>query len=411
MQPSMRARQDSPDAQPDGAVTAGQASGKPGWLPALVRRLGSKTPEPKAAKAEADPLLAFPSETTQASQPAQAAKAAPAPAPRARAPRRGAKAGRSIVFAGIIAAIAVPSLGVFAVRGLPLPSFGAAERRTGNLTIDSRPDGSQVLVDGEARGATPLKLALEPGAHTITIRSGSDERVVPLTIAAGAEVTQYFEIKPSEPIAVVGSLSIATDPPGARVAVDGKPRGTSPLTVGDLAAEPHKITATNDAGSVERTVAVAAGSTTSVMFALPKTSGPVGGWLSISAPFDVEVMENRDLIGTSGTSRIMLAAGHHELVLANRSLGYQEARKIEVTAGQTTTLRVEAPKASVSVNARPWAEIIVDGNNVGQTPIANIQVTVGTHEMVFRHPQLGERKQSVVVTAKGPNRIAADLTK
>ena len=63
------------------------------------------------------------------------------------------------------------------------------------------------------------------------------------------------------------------------------------------------------------------------------------------------------------------------------------------------------------MNARPWAEIIVDGANVGQTPIANIQITVGTHEMVFRHPQLGERKQTIVVTAKGPNRIAADLTK
>jgi hypothetical protein len=31
--------------------------------------------------------------------------------------------------------------------------------------------------------------------------------------------------------------------------------------------------------------------------------------------------------------------------------------------------------------------------------------------MVFRHPQLGERKQTVMVTAKGPNRIAVDLTK
>ena len=409
-QPSSRARHDSPDAKPDASVVAGQSSAKPGWFPALVRRLGAKTPEAAAPKAEADPLLAFPSETAPPSRPAPAAKAAPAAAPKAAAPRR-PKVRRSILFASIIAAVAVPSLGVLAGRRFPMPPFGAVARPTGTLTIDSRPGGSQVVVDGEARGVTPLKLALEPGAHSITIRSGSDERVVPLPIAAGADVTQYFEMKPSEPIVVVGSLSITTDPPGAHVAVDGKPRGTSPLVVGDLAAEPHKVTATNDAGSVERTIGVAAGSTTSVMFALPKSSGPVGGWLAISAPFDVEVLENRDVIGTSGASRIMLAAGRHELVLANRSLGYQEARKIEVTAGQTTALRVEAPKASVSVNARPWAEISVDGTNVGQTPIANIQVAVGAHEMVFRHPQLGERKQNVVVTATGPNRIAVDLTK
>ena len=46
-------------------------------------------------------------------------------------------------------------------------------------------------------------------------------------------------------------------------------------------------------------VAVAAGSTASVMFSLPKVSGPVGGWLSISAPFDVEVVEHDDVIGTA----------------------------------------------------------------------------------------------------------------
>jgi hypothetical protein len=30
---------------------------------------------------------------------------------------------------------------------------------------------------------------------------------------------------------------------------------------------------------------------------------------------------------------------------------------------------------------------------------------------VFRHPQFGERRQSVVLTGKGPNRVAVDLTK
>jgi len=82
-----------------------------------------------------------------------------------------------------------------------------------------------------------------------------------------------------------------------------------------------------------------------------------------------------------------------------------------VTAGKTMSIRVDPPKASLSVNARPWAEVVLDGNSVGQTPIANLSVSVGSHEIVFRHPTLAERKQTVVVTAKGPNRIAADLTK
>ena len=411
MQPHMRARNDSQDAKADAAESAGKSAGKPGWLPTLVGRLGSKNAEPTAPKPDADPLLAFPSETAPAAA-GQPARIAAVPAAKKNQPIRSSRSKRrSILVAALIAAIAVPSLGVVALRRFPQMQFGVAAATTGNLTIDSRPAGSDVLVDGVARGATPLKLALLPGAHVITIRRDGDERVVPLTIAAGADVTQYFEMKAIEPIAVTGGLSIASDPPGAHVAIDGKPRGVSPLTVSDLPAEPHKITLTNDAGSVERTIAVAAGSTTSVMFALPKSAGPVGGWLAISAPFDVEVVENRDVIGASGATRIMVAAGRHDLVLSNASLGYQETRKVDVNAGQTTAIRVDAPKAALSVNARPWAEILIDGVNVGQTPIANVQVSIGSRELTFRHPQLGERKQNVVITAKGPNRIAADLTK
>jgi hypothetical protein len=82
-----------------------------------------------------------------------------------------------------------------------------------------------------------------------------------------------------------------------------------------------------------------------------------------------------------------------------------------VIAGKTTAIRVDAPKASLSVNARPWADVTIDGNATGQTPIANLLVAIGRHEIVFRHPQFGERRQSVLVRAQGPNRVAVDLTK
>ena len=107
----------------------------------------------------------------------------------------------------------------------------------------------------------------------------------------------------------------------------------------------------------------------------------------------------------------MIAAGRHDVVLANRTIGYRDARTIEVTAGKTTTLKIDPPKVPVSLNARPWADVTLDGASVGQTPIANMLITVGSHEVVFRHPQLAELRQTVVVTANRPSRIAADLTK
>jgi len=88
--------------------------------------------------------------------------------------------------------------------------------------------------DGNRRGVSPLTVSLPPGAHTLTVRSEHDERVVPLTITAGGDVTQYFDMKAAPPAVALGQVFVTTDPPGARVAVDGKPQGTSPITVSEV---------------------------------------------------------------------------------------------------------------------------------------------------------------------------------
>jgi hypothetical protein len=67
------------------------------------------------------------------------------------------------------------------------------------------------------------------------------------------------------------------------------------------------------------------------------------------------------------------------------------------------------PRAPLSINAIPWAEVFIDGTRVGETPLGNLPQTLGAHEIVFRHPQLGERRLSIVVTTKDKNRISVDM--
>jgi len=419
----VRAHRDSQSEGTESPVAARPEQAKRRWFSGLTGMFGSKAPQRVSAEPTGNALLAFPSEAVPRTAPGSPASAAPAldapPSAPANAPAVRAAAAESKpprALRGAIAAVAViaviaAAVAFVALRGIPLRAFALLQPQPGSLTIQTRPDAADVLVDGERRGVTPITLSLAPGGHVITVRSGSDERVVPLTIAAGSDVTQHFEMRIPEPVVLFGRVSVATDPPGAHVAVDGRQRGISPVTVTDLTAEEHTVTVTNDNGSAERKVAVTAGGTASVMFSLAKASGPIGGWLTIAGPFDVEVAENGDVLGSGGANRIMMAAGRHDIVLANRVIGYQEARRIDVTAGKTTAIRLDPPRVAISVNARPWAEILLDGANVGETPIANLLVTVGSHELVFRHPQLAERRQTIVVTAKGPNRIAADLTK
>jgi hypothetical protein len=46
---------------------------------------------------------------------------------------------------------------------------------------------------------------------------------------------------------------------------------------------------------------------------------------------------------------------------------------------------------------------ISNDKKVGETPVAGLQVPLGTHEIVFKNPQFPERRVTVTVTAKaGP---------
>ena len=134
------------------------------------------------------------------------------------------------------------------------------------------------------------------------------------------------------------------------------------------------------------------------------------GWLQLLSPFDVQLLERDEVIGTSG-AKIMMAAGRHDLLIVNRALGYQELRSVTVARGQNASLRIDAPQVAVSINARPWADVSIDGVPLGQTPLANATVAVGFRRIVFRHPDLGERQETAVITTKPGQRIAVDLTK
>jgi len=308
----------------------------------------------------------------------------------------------------LLAAIAVLAAGTLVVlqsaRALSKP-VQPTEARPARVTLDTRPAGAEVLINEEVRGLTPLTLTLKPGHHIITIRRGSEERNVPLEVTAGADITQYLEF----PVAAT-RLSVITEPPGARVVIDGEARGVSPITVANLTAARHTVTVMGASGPMERVVTTEAGTTMSVVMSLPKASSLEVGWLAIAAAFEVTVLERTDVVGTSASSKIMIPAGRHELDLVNESLGYRDHRRLEIGSGKTASIRVDA-RAPLSANARPWADVVIDGTPVGQTPIANVLLPLGTHLVVFRHPELGERRQNVVVTARGPNRVAVDLVR
>jgi hypothetical protein len=312
----------------------------------------------------------------------------------------------------VLPTIAILSaIGTFALVRPSVVTARAAAAASATLTVDTRPAAADVFLDGQLVGATPLALAVQPGAHTLILRHGEAERSVAFTATAGQQLAQYLELTAAEPAVETARLSIATDPPGAQVSIDGRPRGVSPVIVANLSAAEHDVTVTSRSGSAERSITLEPGATKELVFSLPRSTAALGGWVSVASPFQVELLEQGVLVGASGTTKVMLPAGRHDLVLKNTAVGYELHHSVDVAAGGVATIAVVPPKAPLSVNAVPWADVAIDGTPVGQTPIGNLMIAVGPHDITFRHPQLGERTQAIIVTAAGVNRAAVDLTR
>jgi hypothetical protein len=332
------------------------------------------------------------------------APAAPAPVPAT--PRR------TRLAAVVVGLIAIGTAGAaaawrYAAPSAPMPTPVAS---TGTLSIDSEPKGTPVLVDGETRGVTPLTMTLAAGPHRVELRGTGEARTIPVTITAGVQASQYIELGKDSTRA--GQLQIRTEPSSAQVTVDGTPRGRSPVLVEGLTPGEHLVILESDFGTVRHTVTVSAASTASLVVPLGAADGaPVSGWISVAAPAELQVFENKRLIGTTQSDRIMVSAGRHDFDMVNEALGYRASRSVQVSAGKVSPIKLDWPKGSLAVNALPWAEVWIDGEKIGETPIGNVAVPIGAHEIVFRHPDLGEQHYSATVSLSAPTRVSVDLRK
>jgi hypothetical protein len=325
--------------------------------------------------------------------------AAPTPAP-------ASGRGRWIAVAAVLLALAGAGT-LFGKFYLTAPAVAEA---TGTLVVTTTPPGVPVFIDGQSRGMTPLTIELAPGAHELKLAADGEPRVIPFSINAGGLVAQTIELPKVAPS--TGQLAIRSDPAGARVSIDGTARGVTPLTVEGLTPGAHRVALENDANSITQEVTIEAGATASLVVPMTAPQGePLTGWIAVSAPAEVQLFENGRFLGTSASERVMLPAGRHDVDIVNEALGYRTMRTVVVSAGRVASIRVEWPKGSLSLNAQPWAEVWMNGERVGETPIGNLAVPVGNHEVIFRHPEFGEQVVRATVSATTPTRLSVDMRK
>lgn len=197
-----------------------------------------------------------------------------------------------------------------------------------------------------------------------------------------------------DPKKTTGTLKIESTPAGAQVIVDGKGRGVTPLTLKDMPAGKHEVVLRSNAGTVRRSVTIAANQTESLDEEI------FSGWVNVYSPFEVTVAEGSRVLRADERNQVMLAPGIHELRLANKTLGYEAVLQVDVKPGQSTPLRLTPPPSSLTVTATEAAEVVVDGVRAGDTPLNGFAIALGTHDVLVRRGNGSGRRYTITVGVK-----------
>ncbi len=268
--------------------------------------------------------------------------------------------GGGLAVVAAIAAVVVFVVKPFGGAAAPATPPPAAVAATGTVSIDSSPR-ARVFIDESPKGTTPLRLDLPAGVHRVRVEAdGGLTKTLEVNVVAGKEVSQLVEL---------------TKAPIDRAA--------------------------------ERAAAAAAAAAT----AAAAPVAPTPGFMIVDAPEDLQIVEDGRLLGSSASGKVSLDPGSHLLEFRNDSLGFQATRTVQVLPGKTVRLTIPLPEGNLSINATPWAEVTVDGRGLGETPIANVTLRAGSHEIVFKHPQHGELKQTVIVKAGETGRVTVNMVR
>jgi hypothetical protein len=123
----------------------------------------------------------------------------------------------------------------------------------------------------------------------------------------------------------------------------------------------------------------------------------VPGTLTVFSRVPLELYVSNRRIGTTEDDQILLPAGRYRIDLVSTRLNYRGQVTLVVRPGAVTAHTVSLPDGRVQVNTEPGAEVSVEGIPAGEAPLAPLPVPIGTREILVRHPELGERRESVEV--------------
>jgi len=165
---------------------------------------------------------------------------------------------------------------------------------------------------------------------------------------------------------------------------------------------PLRLTAAPDL----RWVSVTSPSQAGVLGNVTKTQT---GSLRISSPIPLKVFAGSRQLGSVPGADLRITAGLHDIELVNQALGYRLQRSIEVEAGQTVSIHVAPAPGWVTIYSVPAADVLIDGQAAGRTPLGPLPIALGDHTVTFLHSSGPKDRQRVTIKSGETVRVIGNL--
>jgi len=272
--------------------------------------------------------------------------------------------------------------------------FSKKLERPPTLDVSSLPPGASVYLDGKLLGTTPLKTnKVTSGTRTLRVELEKHDVWIDTVILENEKIATVKAGLTKQ----LGTLSIESDPAGARIYLDRVALGETPFTTSGLPVGKYEVEIRKENYYPWKdTATVVKDKTTEVVATL---SGIPGSISVASTPSGAKVYLNDSYQGLTPLSISSLRAGRYRLrVSMDRYGDYQGEVAVNWNATATVNAVLPPEIGSISVASNPaGAEVYLDGRHLGSTPLKLDNLLVGVYDLKLSRSAYRDWQDSVRV--------------
>ncbi|MCD4782011.1 MAG: PEGA domain-containing protein [Candidatus Omnitrophica bacterium] len=214
----------------------------------------------------------------------------------------------------------------------------------GNVKIHSDPDGAEIFLGGMPFGQTPQEIKPMGGDYQLELRKEGWKSIVKnIRVEAGDSIVlPKFTLQKLD-----GILDLTSNPPGARLMLDGIFRGQTPTSIAITSEEDHQLSLSKNGFIVEsQSVRVERGKTQSLKIELKPEYGIV---FITCEPADAQLkLDGLDMGNAS--RRLRLTVASHQIEISKT--GYL-SQSLEITPAVNTSKKINIQlQTEKQVNAK-----------------------------------------------------------